>query len=240
MIVGEGEIHIKDLYYVLMKNGMGNAKQCKTLIKHQKVYVNNKVVTDSQYQVCEDDHIICNNVSVNAQPFLYYMMNKPKGYICANHDLKHSCVIDIIKHQDCFCVGRLDKDTTGLLFITNDPSLSKRLLLPSSHIKKVYQVTTRDPIHFEMIKLFEQGVIIDQNTQCLPAKLLIEDSFHCQVTIYEGKYHQIKKMFLSCGNQVIELKRIQFHHLILDETLAEGEYRSLTQKELQYLLSFDE
>lgn len=164
------------------------------------------------------------------------MLNKPKGYICANYDKKEKCVVDLIDEKDCYCLGRLDKDTTGLLILTNDKSL-KKLLLPQNHIQKTYFVETLNLLNSENIQQFQQGIIIDKNKQCLPAKLEIIDDYHCLVTIEEGKYHQIKKMFLSINNKVISLKRISFGPLFLDKQLKEGQLRRLTNDEKNKLFN---
>ena len=227
---------MKDLYYVLMYNHLGNAKQCKTLIKHGLIEINGNIVTDPKYQVNVHDHIIYQNQRINAQPFLYYMLNKPQGYICANHDQKEKCVVDLLDRQDCFCLGRLDRDTTGLLILTNDKSL-KKLLLPQNHVWKTYLVQPKEKLTQQNIKQFQEGIIINHHERCLPAILDIQDDYHALVTITEGKYHQIKKMFLSIDNEVVSLKRIQFGNLVLDERLKEGQYRLLTQQEINILLN---
>lgn len=218
-----------------MHNNLGNAKECKTLIKHQLIKVNNQIITDTKYQVDFNDQIIYNNKLLKAQPFIYYMMNKPAGYICANKDKTAKCVVDLVA-QDCYCLGRLDRDTTGLLLLTNDVTLSKRLLLPQNHIDKKYLVTTKYPLQQTIIQSFNAGIIIDQKIKCLPAKLEIIDEYHCYVTINEGKYHQVKKMFLSCDNEVSALKRVAFGKLKLDASLSVGQYRLLTNDEIKQLL----
>lgn len=233
MIVGEDVILINYLYLVLMKNNLGNIKECKTLIKHGFVYVNEKRIKDVKYPIKETDEIKVQGKTINAQPFLYYMLNKPKGYVCANKDALYPCVTDLLERDDCICIGRLDKDTTGLLLLTNDKSLMKALLLPQNHHSKTYLVTTLLPIDSLYIERFQKGITIDQSVKCLPAKLEIIDEYHCYVTLVEGKYHQVKKMFLSCDNQVTELKRIAFANIFLDESLKEGELRTLTQFEFQ-------
>lgn len=235
MIVGVAEIHTNALYYVLMKNALGNHKQCKTFIKHQRVYVNDLMINDPFYQVSQNDKIMFDNQIINSQPNICIMLNKPKGYVCANTDKFYPCIIDIIKRDDCYCLGRLDKDTTGLLILTNIASLSKKLLMPQNHISKKYLVTTKYSIDKNLVSLFKNGVIIDNNYCCQSAIMEIIDEFHCYVTLYEGKYHQIKKMFLSCCNEVIELKRVAFGELLLDENLKEGEYRFLNEDEFQKL-----
>lgn len=238
MIVGEEEIHIKPLYSILMKNNLGNIKECKTLIKHHHVTVNGRIIDNSNYIVNESDEIKVLGKLINSQPFVYYMMNKPEGYVCANKDQSYPCVTDLIERDDCICVGRLDKDTTGFLLLTNDKSLVKILLLPQNHRPKTYLVTTRYPIDESYRLRFQKGIIIDKNICCLPAQLEIIDSYHCYVTLNEGKYHQIKKMFLSCQNEVVMLKRIAFAGVILDETLDAGEYRQLSQEEFQKMKEF--
>lgn len=231
-----GVIFIKELYLVLMKNRLGNVKVCRTLIKKGLITVNNNIIKDCKYKVNYDDIIVYQGKRLNAQPFIYYMMNKPKGYICANKDSKEKCVIDLIDKKECYCLGRLDKDTTGLLILTNDKSLAKKLLLPQNHIKKKYLVKTKNVLKDKIVAYFKTGVVIDNKIKCLSSDLEIIDDYHCYVTISEGKYHQIKKMFLSCDNQVVELKRIEFAQIKLDDILDQGEYRCLTDEELKLLL----
>ncbi|MCD7893724.1 MAG: pseudouridine synthase [Erysipelotrichaceae bacterium] len=235
MTVGEELIYIKPLYLILMKNQLGNHKICKTLIKHGHVQINDQICLNPNTLIQLEDNIKVDNCLINSHPFIYMMLNKPKGYICSNIDEKYPSVLKLINRVDCYCVGRLDWDTTGLLLITNDSSLSKKLLLPHQHIYKSYEVETSKPLDVSIIKIFKQGVIIDHNYQCMSSELTIIDDYHCIVKICEGKYHQIKKMFLTCNNQVKSLKRIQFHHLTLDSKLNEGEYRLLTYKELEMI-----
>lgn len=218
-----------------MYNDLGNVKQCKTLIKHGLIQVNGIVETNSKRKIQEEDVLVYQGKKLKSQPFHYIMLNKPQGYLCANKDEKEKCVVDLIEYQDCFCLGRLDRDTTGLLILTNDKSL-KKLLLPQNHVKKTYLVETKEKIRKEDQEAFKRGVIIDQEIQCLPAKLGILDDFHSYVTIEEGKYHQIKKMFLSLNNEVISLKRISFAEIYLDEDLLEGMSRPLSKEERDKLI----
>ena len=235
MIAGEEEILIKDLYFILMKNQLGNVKKCKTLIRHGEIFVNGVVADDPYHKVKKGDKITYQNQCVDAQPFVYYMMNKPSGYICANKDKYWPCVIDLIDRDDCICIGRLDQDTTGLLLITNDKSLSKRLLLPQNHIDKRYLVRVDNVLHKNLVSRFNDGIIIDKNVLCESAVLDIVDDYHCSITIHEGKYHQVKKMFMSCGYKVLELKRVEFAGIELDLQLNEGEYRLLDDEEIRLL-----
>lgn len=219
-----------------MKNKLGNSKVCKTLIKHGEIMVNGDIVTDTKYQINKTDVINYGDIIINPNPDVYYMMNKPANYICANKDKYYPCVIDLIDRDDCYCLGRLDKDTTGLLLITNNRSLSKKLLLPQNHVLKKYYVTVNKPLKTTLIEIFKNGVVIDSDVKCHESKLEIIDDYHCYVTIDEGKYHQIKKMFLSCDNQVVELKRVSFGEIVLDESLDFGEYRKLDDSEIECLL----
>lgn len=233
MIVGEEGILIKDLYYVLMKAGFGNVKECKTLIKHRFVFVNDELVEDCCYQVCSHDKICVDKHSVK-WPFIYYMLNKPQGYLSATYDSNEHYVLELIDHKDCFCLGRLDRDTTGLLILTNDVSL-KPLLLPDNHVDKKYWVEVNEVLNENIIDAFQKGVVIDQNYICHSSKLELIDKNTCYVTIDEGKYHQIKKMFLSYGYVVKNLKRVSFGNLVLDQSLQVGEARLLKENEFQFL-----
>ena len=218
-----------------MYNNLGNAKECKTLIKHGFIQVNGVVETNCKRKIQEEDILIYQGKKLESQPFHYLMLNKPKGYLCANKDEKEKCVVDLIDYLDCFCLGRLDRDTTGLLILTNDKSL-KKLLLPQNHVKKTYLVETKEKLKKEDQEIFKRGIIIDQNIQCLPAKLEVLDDFHGYVTLEEGKYHQIKKMFLSLKNEVVSLKRISFDEIYLDEDLLEGMSRPLNKEERNKLI----
>ena len=235
MTVGEEETIIKDLYLVLMKNQLGNAKECKNLIKKGRVEVNGQCERDFRYRVKKEDCIFVDGQRINAAPFVYYMLYKPTGYICASRDAMYPCVVDLIGRQDCYCVGRLDIDTTGFVLLTNDASLSKKLLLPENHVEKVYEVETLFPITKRNVIDFERGIIIDHYVQCLPSRLEILDDYHCLVKLKEGKYHQIKKMFLSISNQVVGLKRISFAGIVLDSHLKPGQYRCFNDEEMARL-----
>ncbi|MDU4450526.1 MAG: 16S rRNA pseudouridine(516) synthase, partial [Staphylococcus lugdunensis] len=168
---------------------------------------------------------------------VYLMLNKPKGYISATEDPKQATVIDLIKdykYLDLFPVGRLDKDTEGLLLITNDGQFSHNLMNPNKHVVKTYLVTSKYPVTKDNQYMFKQGVMLSDGLT-KPAELTIIDDYHSKVTIYEGRYHQIKRMFHSIENEVLELKRIQIANLRLDEELDEGQYRVLTQTDIEQL-----
>ena len=129
--------------------------------------------------------------------------------------------------------------STGLLLITNDKTLSKRLLLPENHIDKKYYVTVKNKLTDDLIEIFNNGIIIDQKVKCKPSYLEIIDDYHCYLTINEGRYHQIKKMFLSCNNKVLELKRVMFASIHLDNNLSLGNYRKLNNQEIKQLITIN-
>ena len=175
------------------------------------------------------------------------MLNKPKGVLSATMDKKQPTVVDLIKdksRKDLFPVGRLDKDTEGLLLITNDGELAHNLLSPKKHVDKVYFAVVAGVVDETIVKEFEKGVVINDEFTALPAKLEVLNTNNQEydvtasevlVTIQEGKFHQVKKMFLAVGSEVLYLKRLSMGSLKLDENLKVGEYRHLTNEELQAL-----
>ena len=220
----------------LCELNIGSRREVKELLKKGEILINGKKGLKPDDKVDELTAVVSyRGKEFRYRPYVYYMMNKPKGYICANYDKNHLCVVDLIERNDCICVGRLDKDTTGFLLLTNDKSIVKALLLPQNHQPKTYLVTTRFPIDENSIYRFEMGIVIDQDICCLPAQLELINTHQCYLTLHEGKYHQVKKMFLSCQNEVVDLKRIAFAGLVLDASLGYGEYRQLNQDEFQKL-----
>lgn len=171
------------------------------------------------------------------------MMNKPQGVVSATFDNYDETVIDLLEDEDRifepFPVGRLDKNTVGLLLLTNDGELNHRLISPKWHVDKIYYAKINKKVTDEDIKKFKKGIILDDGYECFPAKLEIIKSFNeeseVRVTIHEGKFHQVKRMFESVDKKVIYLKREEFGPLKLDESLEEGEYRELTDEEISIL-----
>ena len=169
------------------------------------------------------------------------MLNKPAGVISASEDPRERCVVDLIesrKRKDLFPVGRLDKDTEGLLLITNDGGLAHRLLSPKKHVDKVYYARVQGRVTQEDAELFRRGVDIGEKKQTLPAELRILNAgeiSEIELTIREGKFHQVKRMFHAAGKEVLYLKRLQMGPLRLDESLKPGEYRTLNTQELDIL-----
>ncbi|MCY6957027.1 pseudouridine synthase [Clostridium brassicae] len=226
---------------VLSNLGYGSRKEIKLLMKNGEVEVDGEVIKDSSIKVDPEKSIIkVSGEEINYREYIYIMMNKPAGVVSATFDNYDETVVDLLDYEDSvfnpFPVGRLDKDTEGLLLITNDGVLNHRLTSPKWHVDKLYYADIDKPLGEEDIKAFEKGIVLDDGYKCLPAKLEIisssEDGSEVKVTIQEGKYHQVKRMFESLEKNVIYLKRMRMGNLILDENLDLGEYRELSEKEL--------
>lgn len=229
---------------VIANLGYGTRKEVKNFVKKKLVEIDGIIATDSGMQIdpkkCE---IKLDGEVLNYRKFIYLMMNKPDGVVSATYDNYDETVIDLLDEEyrifEPFPVGRLDKDTVGLLLITNDGELNHRLISPKWHVDKVYYAEIDKVVNEEDIKKFEKGIILDDDYKCLPAKLEIlkadENGSEVYVTIQEGKFHQIKRMFESVGKKVVFLKRISFGGLSLDEDLEEGLYRELSEEEINSL-----
>lgn len=230
----------------LSHTGFGSRKEVKELLKKKRVTVNQTMVRDAKCSVNENEDEVC----VDGQPvlyekYVYYMLNKPKGVISATEDASSRTVIDLVKVDDykkgLFPVGRLDKDTTGLLLLTNDGALAHELLSPKKKVPKLYQALVQGKMTDEDIDVFSKGVIRLDGDECLPAKLTIlsvdekKEQSIIQLEIMEGKYHQVKRMVGAVGKKVIELERLEMANLILDTELLRGKYRPLTENELKLL-----
>lgn len=214
--------------------------EANDLIKKGSVLVNNQV-KKSDYDVKDDDLVTFNNKTVEYKEFYYYMLNKPSGYVSSTTSHNGIPVTSLIKERnDLVPVGRLDKDTEGLLILTNDGSLVHHLTSPKHNIEKKYYVNTQKNITLDDVKSFEEGIVIniDGSTyKCLPSKLDIISSSEAYVNIKEGKFHQVKEMFKATCNKVLYLKRVKEGSLELDESLKVGEYRELSEDEINCLKS---
>ena len=220
----------------LCDSGFGTRNEVKKIIKNKIVYINGELITKADYKVNEiEDTVIVDGNVVCYKKFSYYMLNKPSGYVSSTSDSK-ATVMDLIyeNDKDLFPCGRLDKDTEGLLLITNDGDLAHKLLSPKNGIEKEYYVETLYNIDENQIALIEKGIIKDK-VQYKPAKLINVEDNSCHIIITEGKFHEIKEMFLAVNNQVNYLKRLRMHNLKLDEELELGEYRELSEEELNNL-----
>lgn len=225
----------------LANAGVGSRSQVKAMCKKGSVCVNGVVVKASDGNIDEaaDCITVCGE-RITMFTNRYIMLHKPSGVVSATQDNYDRTVLDCIApeyRKNLFPVGRLDKDTTGLLLLTDDGALSHALLSPRKHVDKVYHVTCERPVDKEQILKLEQGVDIGEEKMTLPAKVELTQAANCiLLTIHEGKFHQVKRMLRAVGNEVVQLKRLQMGSLILDGNLKPGEYRELTQEELANLM----
>lgn len=225
--------------------GCGTRQEVKKLIRSGQVSVDGAVVKKPDTKVEQTVQEVClNGEKVGYESFEYYMLNKPAGVISATEDRSCQTVVDLIKEKkrkDLFPVGRLDKDTEGLLLITNDGELAHRLLSPKKHVDKCYFARVSGKVTEDDVRSFENGVNIgslEQPVITMPGKLEIitsDEISQIHLTIQEGKFHQVKRMFQAVGKEVIYLKRLRMGTLVLDENLSIGEYRPLTKEELEKL-----
>ena len=227
---------------IISSQGKYSRSEVKKLVKAGLVSVNGKAVKSSDLK-CDvnTDEIIVDGERLNYKKYLYIMLNKPKGVISATEDPTQKTVIDLVppelKRQGLFPAGRLDGDTTGFVLITDDGDFAHRILSPKNHIMKTYHATLRHSLTEEDIVSFKEGLTLGDGTKCLEAhvRMLPDRENVAEVIICEGKYHQVKRMFASLGNKVLELRRVKMGGLDLDENLAEGCCRELTDVELEKL-----
>lgn len=230
---------------MLANMGYGSRKEVKQLLKKGQVVVNGKIVKDGKEQIDPfHDAVTLNGAEVQYKEFIYLMMNKPPGVISATEDDYDETVIDILQPEDAvfspFPVGRLDKDTEGLLLITNDGGLAHQLLSPKKNVPKTYFAVIDREVTDEDIEAFRQGVTLDDGYHTKPGDLKILKSgiySDIELTITEGKFHQVKRMFEAVGKKVVYLKRVSMGPLQLDESLELGEYRELTEEEVLQLIN---
>ena len=225
----------------LANSGIGTRKEVKELLKKKRIKVNDEVVTEAKIHIDEDNDIVTfDGERIEYKEYLYIMLNKPQDVISATDDERHRTVLDLLEESltkvGLFPVGRLDKDTEGLLVLTNDGKMAHELLTPKKHVPKRYYAELKKPLSKEEAKILENGVDLETFTT-KPAKVefITEDKVY--IIISEGKYHQVKRMFKCVGNRVLYLKRTGMGNLGLDENLKPGEYRELTSDELELLQS---
>jgi 16S rRNA pseudouridine516 synthase len=231
---------------MLANLGYGSRKEVKGLLKKGGVKINGEIVKDAKEHINPNQDVVSiNGQEVIYKEFIYLMMNKPGGVISATEDNRDETVIDLLEMEDQvyepFPVGRLDKDTEGLLLITNDGQLSHRLLSPKKHVPKTYFAVIEGEVTEADILAFRKGVTLDDGYETKPGELVILKSglmSDIELTITEGKFHQVKRMFQAVGKRVVYLKRISMGSLKLDETLELGEYRELTDEELEELMNY--
>ena len=223
--------------------GAGSRKETRAYIRDGRVTVNGVVAKREAQQVQEEaDHICLDGVELLYRRYLYLMLNKPAGVVSATQDRQYKTVLDLVppqyRHFDLFPVGRLDIDTTGLLLLTNDGALAHRLTSPRHHADKVYYAEIAGVVGDEDRKQFREGILLEDGYRCKPAKLCLLESgavSTVRLTIQEGKFHQVKRMFEAVGKRVLSLKRLSMGGVWLDESLREGEVRLLTEQEIALL-----
>lgn len=226
----------------LGNHGFGTRKEVKLLVKRGAVKVNDVLVKKADIKLVPDkDTVTVYDEAVTYEPFVYIMLNKPAGYISSTKDYKDETVLELIDgfdHYDLHPVGRLDKDTEGLLILTNDGQFSHDVLSPKKHVDKTYYARVEGYVTDETVALFKAGVTLDDGYEAMPADLQIlsaGDISEIELIIQEGKFHQVKRMFKAVGMTVIYLKRIQMGGLPLDESLKPGAYRKLTLEEINFV-----
>ena len=230
----------------LVACAVGSRTEVKDFLKSGRVTVNGKKEKSAKLQINEETDEICfDGQKLEYEEFVYYMMNKPQGVISATEDPKHKTVLDLLddlaRSKEVFPVGRLDIDTHGLLLLTNDGKLAHALLSPKRHVDKTYLAQVDGIMTQEDVETFAQGIPL-KDFICQPAKLELvsvdseKNQSQIRVTIAEGKFHQVKRMVAYCGKEVVDLQRLTMGTLILDEDLKRGEWRRLSQEELEVLL----
>jgi 16S rRNA pseudouridine516 synthase len=225
---------------------IGTRTEIRKLIKNKMIFVNDELVKTSRQKVDPTiDQVRLNNQVIEYQQYFYFMLNKPLGVVTATEDRKQKTVMDLFNQvdlrSDLFPVGRLDKDTEGLLLITNNGRLAHNLLAPERHVSKTYEAVVTGKLPESAIEAFKAGITLKDGTQLKPADLVIEryseldQRTTVKVTLNEGKYHQVRRMFGSLGEKVVLLRRTTFGPLQLDVGLLPGTYRALTETEIEKL-----
>lgn len=220
----------------------GSRKEVQAMIRAGRVCVDGAAETDPAAKVDTDAALIALDGQVQRyRAQRYYMLNKPAGVITASRDERHDTVLDLFPEEErrgLFAVGRLDKDTEGLLIVTDDGALSHALMSPARHVAKVYEAVIEGELARDAAERFRQGLTLRDGTVCLPARLDIlpgDGETRVRVTLREGKYHQVKRMVAAVGATVVRLRRVKLGGLVLDPALPAGAFRELTEQELEQL-----
>ncbi len=224
---------------LIVSQGQYSRSEVKALVSRRRVLVDGVAIRSSSEKVDpETARIVVNGAELVFKRNVYLMLHKPQGYVSATEDKSQATVLELVPEQfrgrELFPAGRLDKDTTGLMIITDDGAMAHRILSPKKHVQKVYLVEIDVPMSPEMVSGFAAGVELSDG-MCQEAKLEITGSYTGIVTLREGRYHQIKRMFGCFGGKVVRLHRLAMGNLFLPDDLPEGECRELTEDELQKL-----
>lgn len=224
---------------IIASQGKYSRSEVKKMLSQGRIKVNEKIVKKAEEKIDMENSIISiDNINLNFKKNLYLVLNKPKGYISATEDRNQKTVLELVpdeyKRKGLFPAGRLDKDTTGMMIITDDGGFAHDILSPKKHIAKTYKVTIDIEITEKMKKDFAKGIVLKDHV-CCPAIIRVENENTALITITEGKYHQIKRMFGCFGAKVVELHRIRMGNLDLPTDLKQGECRELSAKEINLL-----
>ncbi|MFD3448737.1 pseudouridine synthase [Microbacteriaceae bacterium 4G12] len=231
---------------LLANMGYGSRKEVKKMLKDGIVKVDGKPVKDAKQHVdVQEQEVMVHGEIVEYREFIYLLMNKPQGVISATEDDEHETVIDLLEMEDQifepFPVGRLDKDTEGLLLLTNDGKLTHQLLSPKKHVPKKYYAKVLGRVTDEDVQAFQKGVVLEDGYETKPGALTIlqeGETSEIELVITEGKFHQVKRMFEAVNKKVTYLKRMEMGPLKLDDDLELGEYRELTDEEVEQLKAY--
>lgn len=219
-------------------------KEIKKLAKKKRIAVNQEVIKKTDIKIDPMvDTVTLDGIDISYEPYIYYVLNKPQGVVSATWDNQWPTVIDLLPPEDVVIyepapVGRLDKDTTGLLILTNDGQLNHQIVSPNRHVEKEYRATISGRLPERAIERFAEGIVIDGNEKCLPAQLMIEEedasemATKVRVILLEGKYHQVKRMFQALNCEVMMLERIRIGAMTLPSDLALGDYKKYSYDEL--------
>ena len=226
----------------LKECGVCTRSDSKKILKKGLISVNGVIIKDDSYKIDENKDIVkYNDEVIKYEEFVYLMINKPAGVISATEDSKDKTILDLVseyKHKELFPFGRLDKDSVGLIILSNDGKLGHELLSPKHHVDKKYYLKIDGKLDENDVISFNDGITLEDDYKCKSAKLEIiksDDISECYVTISEGKFHQLKRMFKMVNKEVVYLKRITFGNITLDGSLKEGEYRKLSNEEIELL-----
>lgn len=225
----------------LSNAGLASRSEIKRFFKDKRVSVNEQLIRQGKTQIDPNKDIVkVDNEIIKYKPYYYFVLNKPKGFVSANEDDKYPTVMDFfapLNIKGLTHVGRLDKDTTGVLLITNDGKLGHFLISPKSNVKKIYSLTVDKDLDNSIIQQFKDGIILENKEKCRPAKLTLISKRKATLELTEGKYHQVKRMMRSVGYEVISLNRDLFAFLTI-KNLKLGEYYELNEEEINKLREY--
>lgn len=224
---------------IIASTGIMSRRDVKKAAAKQRIHLNDAPVKDVSIKATEADTIMLDGKPIEYKRFIYVMMNKPKGYVCSTDD-PSSPIVNVLlreqlQHLNLFSIGRLDKNTTGLVILTNDGVLAHDLISPSKHVYKKYYFETKRALEDGYAERFKSGITLEDGSLCRPAIYESTSENSGYLTICEGKFHQIKRMFLSLGNEITELHRVSIGAVSLDNTLKYADYRLLTEEEINSL-----